>query len=252
MPDPGWTAQGDDPPLTWAVAGRAKQGENVSGDQFTVHVAGRRVVIAVIDGLGHGPEAETAARRAIEVVDNHPAEPLDALILLAHRELSETRGVAATMAAIDGKTGAMSWLGVGNVDGVLIRAEAATRPRTRGAFLVGGVLGYRVGSLHLPEPITLQDGDVLLLATDGVHANLAEVARLDKPVDRLAGMILAKYSRPDDDALVLAARYQAPALPDGEPDDPPRERSIYQPLNPSAQQSTDGSKYQPLGPSSTQ
>jgi hypothetical protein len=222
------------------------RGESVSGDRATVHVSGTRTVLATIDGLGHGPEAATAAQLAATVIEHNPAEPLDVLMLLAHREMADTRGAAATVAILDGETSTMSWLGVGNVDGVLIRADRDARPHSHGVFLVGGVLGYHMGRLHLPDPVMLAEGDVVVLASDGVRANLAEVVQPDVPVERLADMIIAKYARIDDDATVLAARYQ-PLDPD---DDRLRDEPSFRPLNPLAERLGDRPPFGRLGPSS--
>jgi negative regulator of sigma-B (phosphoserine phosphatase) len=254
MPDRIWSTQGDTPFVRWAMASRPMRGQAVSGDRATVLVTGPRTVLAAVDGLGHGPDAATASRLAAEVIDHNPAEPLDVLLLLVHRDLTDSRGAAATVAIIDGDRGSMQWLGVGNVDGVLVRADIEARPRNHGVFLVGGVLGYHMGRLYLPEPVSLDHSDVIVLATDGVRANLAEVVRLDQTVDRLANTILGKYARPDDDALVLVAQYQALERPGGPRDESADEQSIYRPLNRPLGwpgEPADDSTYRPLGPSST-
>jgi negative regulator of sigma-B (phosphoserine phosphatase) len=260
MSDRGWSNQGQGPFLTWAVASRPMKGQAVSGDQATVQVSGSRTVMAVIDGLGHGPEAATAARLAIDVIDNNPAEPLEVLLLLLHRELGSSRGAAATLAVMEGEHGLMDWLGVGNVDGVLVRSDIEARPRNRGVFLISGVLGYHMGNMHHPEPVALEPGDVIVIATDGIRANLAEVARLDLSIDRLAQKILTKYSRADDDALVLVARYQ-PAAGSVPPTDasgrvpssePPEDRPMFGPQHHRRDPGRTEGAYGPLGPSSDQ
>lgn len=200
-------ASGSSPYLSWAATGRPMRGQAVSGDRVSVQMDGSRAVLAVVDGLGHGPEAAEAARLATDVVESNPAEPIDVLLLLVHRELASSRGAAATVAFLEADTGTLLWLGVGNVEGVLVRAEEMARPRTIGPFLVGGVLGYQMNQLHAPSPVELGNGDTIVIATDGVRAELSSVVRPDQPVERLADTILAKYGRPDDDALVLVARY---------------------------------------------
>lgn len=230
----------------------------MSGDLAVVLASGTRTVLVAIDGLGHGPEAAHAASRAAEVIEQNPAEPLDVLLLLAHRELAESRGAAATVAIVDGERGTLQWLGVGNVDGILARADLEARPRFHGAFLVGGVLGHHMGHLHMAEPLALADGDLLVLATDGIRVDLTEVVRRDQTIDRLANTILSKYGRPDDDALVVVAQFRA--LEAAEPDDTDytrdaRWQSSYGPLNRSAGARPGGphddSIFGPLGPSST-
>ena len=196
------------PFVDWAVASRPMRGQDVCGDVATVHLNDSRCVLAVIDGLGHGPEAARAAALAAEVVERHPSEPPEALLLLSHRQLRASRGAAATVAIIDRSSGTLDWLGVGNVDGVVVRADEDARPRTYGVFLRGGVLGERMPKLHRPEPTHLEDGDCIVIATDGVRGDLAAAARSDLHVDVLARRILDEYGIADDDALVFVARYR--------------------------------------------
>lgn len=200
---------GPTPFLDWAVAGRPLAGQEVSGDLAAVQVTRSRCVIAVIDGLGHGPEAAEAAALAAGVVERHRAEPLDAMLLLVHERLVDSRGAAATLAIVDGDTGRMEWLGVGNVDGTMIRADETARPRTNGVFLCRGILGYQQPDIRPREPIQLEDGDCIVIATDGVRGDLAADVRRETPVDRLATTLLDAHATPDDDALVFVARYRA-------------------------------------------
>jgi phosphoserine phosphatase RsbX len=198
---------GDDTFLDWAVASRPIAGETLSGDVATVQMTSSRCVLAVIDGLGHGAQAAKAASAAAAVVEQNRAEPMEALVLLLHERLADSRGVAATVAEIDGTTGRMEWLGVGNVSGVVLRADETARPRTHGVFMHRGVLGYLLPSLHVPEPLQLAPGDLVIIATDGVRGDLTAGLRLDAPVQRLAESLLQAQATEDDDALVLVARY---------------------------------------------
>lgn len=202
---------GHAPFLEWAVAGRPMVGEKQSGDLATVQATTSRCVLAVIDGLGHGPEAAEAAARAARTIEENPAEPLDALVLLVHEKLTSSRGAAATVAIIDGESGRMDWVGVGNVDGLVVRADHTARPRTRGVFLCRGVLGYRLPELHLSPSVQLEHGDFIVIATDGVRGDLTGAVRHELPVDRTAKIMLAELGIADDDALVFVGRFRSPA-----------------------------------------
>lgn len=194
--------------LEWAVAGRARPGEELSGDRATVQTVGTRCVLAVVDGLGHGPEAAAAAELATRAVEEHASEPLEALILLVHQALTASRGAAATVATIDGETGRMEWVGVGNVNGQLVRADIGARPRTSGVFLCRGVLGYSLPPLHISDPTQLHDGDHIVIATDGVRGNPGDVVGPDVPVARSAERMLTQGAIDHDDALVFVGRYR--------------------------------------------
>ena len=55
-------------PVEWGVAMRCRRGEATSGDLAVVTLLPEGVLVAGIDGLGHGQEAARAARKAAEVV----------------------------------------------------------------------------------------------------------------------------------------------------------------------------------------
>ena len=187
------------------MAARPIPGEHVS-DDCHVAVSGERLVVAVIDGLGHGPEAAHAAGRAADVVEAHADERPDAVLRRCHAALKSTRGAAITIASIDASVGEMTWLGVGNVQATVLQA----RPPAAGREWVplrGGVVGYLLPSLR-PGTVRLERDDVLVLATDGVRPVFGDWPGPSEPPEDVANRILADQSRGTDDALVLVARYR--------------------------------------------
>ena len=181
-------------------------GEHVSGDRH-VAVTGARLVVAVIDGLGHGPDAADAAGRAAEVVEAHPDERPDALVHRCHEALRSTRGAAITIASIDTSADELTWIGVGNVQATLLQAEPPERGGREWVPLRGGVVGYVLPALK-PGTVRLRRDDVLVLATDGVRPVFGEWPRPSEPPEDVAARILAAQGRDSDDALVLVARYR--------------------------------------------
>jgi hypothetical protein len=187
------------------VAASPIAGEHVSGDRH-VAVSSTRLVVAVIDGLGHGPEAAHAAGRAAEIVETHPDERPDALLRRCHDALRSTRGAAMTVASIDPVVGEMTWLGVGNVQATVLQRRTRDA-RREWVPLRGGVVGYLLPSLR-PGTVRLQRDDVLVLATDGVRPVFGEWPAPAEAPQEVADRILADQSRGTDDALVLVARYR--------------------------------------------
>jgi len=59
------------PMVEWAVGARALEGEPVSGDLHVVTPFPGGVLVAVMDGLGHGTEAAAAAEAAAEILRDH-------------------------------------------------------------------------------------------------------------------------------------------------------------------------------------
>ena len=62
----------------------------------------------------------------------------------------------------------MTWLGVGNVEGVLIRADTRATPAAESVLLRGGVVGYQLPALQA-SVVPVSRGDLLILATDGIR-----------------------------------------------------------------------------------
>src|SRR6266542_1380546 len=86
--------------IEWGVAARALAGQSESGDLHLVQPFPYGVLIAVVDGLGHGEEAAAAARAAAAVLKVHPEEAPVALVERCHQELLSTRGVVMSLASL--------------------------------------------------------------------------------------------------------------------------------------------------------
>jgi phosphoserine phosphatase RsbX len=192
-------------PVAWGVGHRALQGEIESGDLHVVAACENGALIAVIDGLGHGPEAATAARIAAASLRQHPDEPPTELLARCHRALQRTRGAVMSLASIDARADRMTWIGVGNVDGTLYRADRAARPHRESLSLRGGVVGYQMPALR-PATVPIAPGDVVVFATDGVRGGFHDEWPHGDP-QTMADDIVARYGKASDDALVLIARY---------------------------------------------
>lgn len=193
--------------LDWAVADRPFPGESISGDLAVFVPAGDFVVIAVVDGLGHGPEAAAAAALAESTITENAAVPVDALMMSCHRALAHTRGAAMTLASVDCHSGLMSWVGVGNVEAVLVRGDGDRGRVVDSAFLYAGTLGYRLPSLRF-RIAELRSDDLVLIATDGIDPGFTQGVVVGNSLDRLVSRLLDRYGRAMDDALVAAARYR--------------------------------------------
>jgi negative regulator of sigma-B (phosphoserine phosphatase) len=194
------------PFIEWGVALRQFSGHDESGDGYLVESHPDGVLVAVVDGLGHGPAAAEVTKVAIAALEGNADRSVDFLFKRCHRELAGTRGVVMSLASLDARDGAMTWVGVGNVTGLLIRADTQIE-RAREVLLPrGGVVGYRLPSLY-PVVISVALGDTLIFATDGLRSGFAEDVPLNDAPQQIAEHILEHYGRGTDDALVLVARY---------------------------------------------
>ena len=186
--------------LTVAGAGRPYPGESVTGDAWTVHRQGDVWRIAVVDGLGHGPDAAEAANAALGILDAQPQmSPVDAL-RACHAALRGTRGAAIGIALIDLERACLSFVGVGNVEAHLRQSGAEQR-----------LISYRgiVGAV-LPTPRSfdypLASDWLLVLHTDGVSARFdleMEAGEVAGQPAALADRLLERWARATDDATVV-------------------------------------------------
>jgi len=187
----------------YGVAKFVLPGEGESGDQHLVCCNESGILVAAIDGIGHGAEAASAAKAAITVLRNAVGAPIIPLVMTCHERLRATRGVVLSVASVDVRHGLMTWLGVGNVHGVLVRADKKVTQET--LLLRGGVVGD-----HLPQlqaaVLPVGQGDLLVFATDGIRTDFTGTLSVLENPQRAADRILKVFGNGSDDALVLALR----------------------------------------------
>jgi phosphoserine phosphatase RsbX len=193
--------------VDWAVAKKSAPGQTVSGDLHLIQPHERGVLLAVVDGLGHGPEASRAAIIAVDALRQQPGDSVHALTNRCHAALTRTRGVVMTLANFDSADRTITWCGVGNVEARLFRHDASRAPSPESALLRGGTVGSQLPVLYA-SVIPVNPGDVLVLASDGIRPDYEDDVPLKGPPQRIADYILQKYFKGGDDALVLVARFE--------------------------------------------
>ena len=188
------------------VTSQTMSGETASADRHVVRVNGSKVLIAVVDGLGHGAAAVRAALTAVRVLEEDPVPSPVPLVRRLHEQLRQTRGVVIAVALVDLDACSLEWLGVGNVAGLLVHNGNHGTPERRKALAqLGGVVGHALPGLWV-EALPIVPGDTLVFATDGIKADFDESVATGLPVQRLAQRILSAHRRDNDDALVVVAR----------------------------------------------
>ena len=192
--------------IEWGVASRALPGQPTSGDLNVVKSFPDGVLVAALDGLGHGEEAATAAAVAAATLEMHAGEPVMTLVQRCHEALRATRGAAMSVASFNVSRGLVTWLGVGNVEGVLLRRSSTRTLAEVPLLLRAGVVGFQLPSLDV-EVVPVSAGDTLIFATDGIHSDFARGLARNNPPQKAAEKILARHAKATDDALVLVARY---------------------------------------------
>ena len=198
--------------LEWAAAGATRPGATESGDRCIVVPVSSGTLAVVADGLGHGEQAASAARRVMDTVES--AAGALTLLDVVHRchdaLLRDSRGAVVSLAYHNPEQGVVTWLGVGNVEGRLLLRTSRGQYLQESLLLRPGILGGRLPRLR-PSVRRVNPGDVLILATDGISADFADDLPIDAHADDIAKDILVRCGKRTDDALVLVMRYVAHA-----------------------------------------
>ena len=194
--------------MEWSVRERTLPGQSFSGDRCLMKEVWEGVLIAVIDGIGHGGEAAKAAEIAVATIEENADRSFSLLLQKCHLNLRKTRGVVMSLAYVDDQR-TMTWMGIGNVEGRLIRRRIQYSEKTESLLLRTGVIGGE-GELEptfYPRGLTLVRGDLLIMATDGIRSDFDNEVDIASGPKRIAEDIIAKKSKPNDDALVFVGRY---------------------------------------------
>ena len=196
--------------MEWATAGRPRPGEHASGDQsIAIGIDSGAALFAVLDGLGHGPDAAKAAMAAADAIENTIAEKrVEVLVQLCHRVLGGTqrgrddagaRRFRGRPTALDRCRKRQRAPG---------RQDARRHPIRSAARLAAGIVGYRIPEITPAQVVPIRAGDLIIVASDGIaeitldHLDFATTATV------IADQILGKHAKETDDALVLAARHR--------------------------------------------
>lgn len=174
-----------------------KPGERQNGDAVLVREdEAQRTLFAVIDGLGHGPDAAHASRLAVAELEKQSLEtPLHDLMLAVHQALRGSRGAAATVGVIRGAK--LEICAVGNVQLLCTQCQIPL-------VLSAGVLGHQVAKYRVATA-DLRAGARIALFSDGIttRVRLEELRHLD-PVEACQ-FVMSRFRRKEDDATILVA-----------------------------------------------
>jgi anti-sigma regulatory factor (Ser/Thr protein kinase) len=180
-----------------------KPGEDVCGDGWMAMSSEDRTLLAVIDGLGHGPDAAAATAAALAIVRAHGRAPAPEVVERMHAGLRGTRGAAGAVAALDRQRRVVRFCGIGNIAGLVI-ADGTTRAMVSHH----GILGHEVRKTQefsYPWPARA----LVVLHSDGVGTrwDLGAYPGLTERDPLLtAGVLYRDFRRGRDDATVLVAR----------------------------------------------
>lgn len=194
--------------LHWAVDGKSKFPDRDSGDGHMIVQLGDKILFAVVDGSGSGPNAAGAADICLSALQSSSHDRLETDFLACHTRLKGDRGAALGLIYIAIDTGIMTWASVGDVYGVRFRCDANKRWQAVAIVRRPGTLGVRYDGI-VPQILPLALGDVVVLSTDGITQDFGHHVGLCNSAEELADLILKGHGKPADDRLVLVIEVRA-------------------------------------------
>jgi negative regulator of sigma-B (phosphoserine phosphatase) len=192
--------------IEWGFSSIPLKGQDISGDSYLIKPLPDGILIAVVDGLGHGYEAAEASKIAVLTLDTYACEPVIQLVRRCHEALKGTRGVVMSIAKLNSSDKTLIWVGVGNIEALLLREDRKPKISRERLLLRGGTLGYQLPPLR-ESVIPFMPDDILIFVTDGIRGSFEEAIKPDDKPKVIADTIMANFNRGTDDALVLVVRY---------------------------------------------
>lgn len=177
--------------------------ERVCGDGWVVTQDKGRVVMMVVDGLGHGQLAADAALEAAQAFNRTATGAIVDTLHAMHAQLKATRGAAGAVCEIIPGTQRLSYAGIGNIAGSII-----TGGRRVSLVSQNGTLGAQMRPPTVFDYPFAEDA-VAILASDGISTqwDLKDYpGLLNRHPAVIAAVIHRDFARGRDDATVLVAR----------------------------------------------
>jgi anti-sigma regulatory factor (Ser/Thr protein kinase) len=181
-------------------------GELVCGDGAAWTQDAQRTVVMLVDGLGHGLGAAEAAEEAVAVFQKHSSKEPGPILSGIHDALRKTRGAAVAVAEIRPSAGSLTYVGIGNISGVVVSGE-----KSRNLISHNGIAGHQ---LHRIQEFKVEwpAHSVLIMHSDGVNTrwDLSNYPGItNRRAILIAGVLLRDHRRERDDASVLVVKEQS-------------------------------------------
>jgi negative regulator of sigma-B (phosphoserine phosphatase) len=174
------------------------------GDVFVIEgEAGGQLLVAIVDGLGHGSEAGMAAHAAARTIRDSLELTVVEIVTRCDGALRATRGAALGVLKLDA-AGSGEFCGIGNIE---VRDLVGRSP---GLFCLPGIVGHNVRTLRA-MPFSMQRGDIYCLHSDGVTSRGDLRGCLPGTPESVARRIVDAWGRPHDDASAVILGYGAGA-----------------------------------------
>jgi len=193
------------PPDRLRIAGIAVPfpAERFCGDAWAYHRTPERLLVLLVDGLGHGIDASEAAQEAVATFHKRQELASGEILGFLHDALKKTRGAVAAVAEIRPQDAALTFAGVGNISAVVLSAGASRSLVSHSGTL--GMVTSRIQEFRVPWP----SDAILVLHSDGLHSRwdlAAYPGLLARHPALIGGVLLRDFRRKRDDASVVVVK----------------------------------------------
>jgi len=175
------------------------------GDTGFIRCGEAECFIALVDVLGHGPEAHAVAVEAEAFLAGNSGEPLVELMQGLHRHLRGSRGAVASLCRLDLAAGNLCFTGIGNITCRIFGAQ------NQRLVSRDGIVGYMM-SQPAQQELQLAPRDVVMLYSDGVREHFEAhdlPGLLTGSAREIVERVMGSFAKGDDDASCLVMRYLA-------------------------------------------
>ena len=185
----------------WGSVATSAPGEVVSGDQWAIACKDDVLSLMIADGLGHGVLAHNAAAQAVRVFIEHSTEAPATILNCMHEALRSSRGGAIAVARCNLSSGEVTYAGIGNVAGVLVRADG----QQHGLVSNNGTVG--ADQISVKEfNYEWRPGEVFVMHSDGLQTRWSVKDRPGLAACHpaiIAAILHRDFLRGRDDATVV-------------------------------------------------
>lgn len=181
-----------------------KKGETLCGDGWKLNRNSFEYTLIALDGLGHGPEANKAAKAAVDefstINQMTPAETIKAL----HPKIRGTRGAVGMVMHLNTLSNVLSYAGLGNISARIFGHE-----NNKNLISYNGIIGYSIPNTLHSNHASLEKNETLIIYSDGLKTrwditHLPYILSHDGSI--VAAALYKDFSRHTDDLLVIVVK----------------------------------------------
>lgn len=193
-------------PVHFGVSQHSLHNDPACGDVWHLAIDGPRISALVIDGIGHGEDAERAGLAGAAAFAVQPFADPASSIQDMHQAMNGTRGGAAAIALHDATAGNLRFAGIGNIGACLLTLE-----KSRGLASHPGIVGSQFRKTQVFD-YPVEDSQLLIMYSDGLQSrwNLRDYPGLAHRHPAVIATLLHRdFCRGRDDVTVMVLALEA-------------------------------------------